>query len=255
MTGPGPDPAITRRFRIASYNIRKAVGLDWRRDGLRIAKVLQEIDADIVVLQEADKRLGNRPGVLPARHLSQELGYAFADLSTSPASHGWHGNALLFRPAQFAPRQARRLNLPRFEPRGAVSVLFETPQVEIVGVHLGLTPGMRRKQIAALRDLISKAAHPVVIAGDFNSALRKSTLDALFGPRATSVSPGQSFHATRPFAALDRFVLANGAQEIESAVHHSALSRLASDHLPIVMDVHLAPAAGQRPTDAGGLMA
>ena len=42
-------------MRIASYNIRKAVGLDWRRDAIRILDVLEEINADVVVLQEADR--------------------------------------------------------------------------------------------------------------------------------------------------------------------------------------------------------
>ena len=54
-------------MRIASYNIRKAVGLDWRRNPGRIVDVLAEIDADVVVLQEADKRVGARAGVLPVR--------------------------------------------------------------------------------------------------------------------------------------------------------------------------------------------
>ncbi|MEL7014297.1 MAG: endonuclease/exonuclease/phosphatase family protein, partial [Pseudomonadota bacterium] len=49
-------------MRVTSYNIRKAVGLDWRRDAGRIVDVLGEIDADVVVLQEADKRLGARAG-------------------------------------------------------------------------------------------------------------------------------------------------------------------------------------------------
>lgn len=52
-------------IRVASYNIRKAVGLDWRRDTHRIADVLAEVDADVIALQEADKRLGARAGVLP----------------------------------------------------------------------------------------------------------------------------------------------------------------------------------------------
>ena len=45
-------------MRIVSYNIRKAVGLDRRRDPERILAILREVDADIVVLQEADRRLG-----------------------------------------------------------------------------------------------------------------------------------------------------------------------------------------------------
>ena len=51
-------------IRIATYNIRKCVGLDWRRRPDRVIRVLAEIDADIVALQEADRRLGRRAATL-----------------------------------------------------------------------------------------------------------------------------------------------------------------------------------------------
>ncbi|MFN5901707.1 MAG: endonuclease/exonuclease/phosphatase family protein, partial [Novosphingobium sp.] len=49
----------------ASYNIHKAVGTDRRRDPDRILAVLREIDADVIALQEADRRIGRRESVLP----------------------------------------------------------------------------------------------------------------------------------------------------------------------------------------------
>ena len=84
-------------MRVASYNIRKAVGLDWRRDPDRIVDVLGEIDADVVVLQEADKRIGARAGVLPLDRLKTELGLTPSDVSQRPLSHGWHGNAIFLK--------------------------------------------------------------------------------------------------------------------------------------------------------------
>jgi len=59
--------------RVASYNIRKAIGLDGCRDPDRIADVLGEIDADVVVLQEADERLSSREAGLSRDHLETEL--------------------------------------------------------------------------------------------------------------------------------------------------------------------------------------
>jgi endonuclease/exonuclease/phosphatase family metal-dependent hydrolase len=53
-------------IRLASWNIRKCVGLDRRRDPHRVARVLAGIGADVVALQEADRRLGKRPAALPA---------------------------------------------------------------------------------------------------------------------------------------------------------------------------------------------
>ena len=53
------------KLTFASYNVHKAVGVDRRRDPDRIISVLREIDADIIALQEADLRLGDRASVLP----------------------------------------------------------------------------------------------------------------------------------------------------------------------------------------------
>ena len=53
----------------ASYNIHKGVGLDRRRDPERILAVLREIDADVIALQEADRRLGRRETVIPRQML------------------------------------------------------------------------------------------------------------------------------------------------------------------------------------------
>ena len=49
----------------ASYNIHKAVGVDGRRDPERIIAVLRELNADVIALQEADRRFGERESVLP----------------------------------------------------------------------------------------------------------------------------------------------------------------------------------------------
>ncbi len=220
-------------MKIASYNIRKAVGLDWRRDPERVADVLLEIDADVVVLQEADRRTGTRAGVLPIERLESELGYLLPDFSIRALSHGWHGNAILLR-SRYDSHAARRIDLPSIDPRGAVSVQIADPCVEIIGVHLGLTPGTRRKQVDVLRQVLQGQTHPVILAGDFNEWNLKR-LD--FGSDAQIVSPGLSFHAARPRAALDLFVLGPGLRVVSSHVHKSTLAVRASDHLPIVITV------------------
>lgn len=220
-------------MRVASYNIRKAVGLDWRRDPRRIVDVLGEIDADIVVLQEADKRLGSREGVLPLDCLEAELDLTLSDVSLRPFSHGWHGNAILLK-SRFRDYTSGRVDLPSMEPRGAVSVRLHDPQLEIIGVHLGLTPGMRRKQMQTLKEVMQHREHRVLLAGDFNEWNAKRIA---FEAPVTVVSPGFSFHAAHPTSALDRFVLSPGLCPVSSHVHHSALSKRSSDHLPVVIDL------------------
>lgn len=212
-------------MRCVSYNIRKAVGLDWRRDPERVVDVLAEINADIVVLQEADKRVGARSGVLPLARL-QGMGYDLAETAMRQASHGWHGNAILYRGLRLAG--AGRVELPSLEPRGAVAAHFRG--LTVIGAHLGLTRAIRRRQITALCAAITG---PTLIAGDFNEWTKHLPV-----PRGQVITPGPSFHASRPVATLDRFILA-GITPTHSYVHHSPLAARASDHLPVVLDFSL----------------
>ena len=239
-------------MRIASYNIRKSVGLDWRRDPDRIVDVLSEIDADVVVLQEADKRTGSRAGTLPAERLIRECGYEFADVSTRVDSHGWHGNAILFRPP-FLLSQTQRLILPSIEPRGAVAATFTHPdagELRVIGTHLALSGGMRAKQVKALRTHIHDSPMPTVVAADFNEWKTYGRVFEGFGPDFDVVIPGRSFHSARPIAALDRFVFYSFTQSVSAGVHTSTLARRASDHLPVYVDIDLTKIERQTRADA-----
>lgn len=221
-------------MRLASYNIRKAVGLDWRRDPDRVLSVVEELDADIVVLQEADKRVGRRSGVLPKGALHR-AGYQIAEVSMRPDSHGWHGNVILHR-ERLNPIESGRIDLPCVEPRGAVRARFDA--LEVVGVHLALTRGTRVKQIQALQNHAAQYDGPLIIAGDFNE-----WRSGFVPSGATMITPGKSFHSARPVAALDRFVTFGPVEVLSSSVHHSPKARRASDHLPIVMDFRIGRAA------------
>src|SRR5688572_30013769 len=81
---------------VASYNIHKCVGTDGRFDPTRIAAVIAELDADVVAIQEADKRFGRRQGLLDLAAL-EGTGLRLVPTSEASDGHGWHGNALLLK--------------------------------------------------------------------------------------------------------------------------------------------------------------
>ena len=70
----------------ATYNIRKAIGLDRRRDPARILAILREIDADIVALQEADRRFGERASALPQSQIAEHSPYQAVPVARRPDS-------------------------------------------------------------------------------------------------------------------------------------------------------------------------
>ncbi len=156
-------------LRLMSYNIRKAVGLDWRRKPDRILAVLDEIAPDVVVLQEADKRLGDRPAAIP--HVLIETHGAFELLDPGPGpSLGWHGNAVLLRRG-LRGEVLERLTLPGIEPRGALLARLAGtgPDFLLVAAHLGLDRASRRRQIAAILQAAGAVRLPLVLAGDLNT--------------------------------------------------------------------------------------
>ena len=84
---------------VASYNIHKGVGTDRRRDLARTVAVIAEIGADILAVQEADTRFGNRKGLLDLDRIRRELGLIAVPVDGVGDAHGWHGNLLLVRDA------------------------------------------------------------------------------------------------------------------------------------------------------------
>lgn len=227
------------KLRIATYNVRKAVGLDWRRDPMRIARVLSGIGADIVLLQEADKRLGARPAALDAAAVAA-TGLHALDVSEDGPSLGWHGNAVLAR-SGIALGRIDRVVLPALEPRGALAMLLEADGVplRVAALHFGLLRASRRRQKSAvLAALDGLGDAPMMMGGDFNErTLWRLTDMERAGLR--SITPGPSFHAARPVLALDHFVVGPGVTVLRSGVVTDGEARRASDHLPVWMDVEI----------------
>ncbi|MFC4257015.1 endonuclease [Altererythrobacter xixiisoli] len=218
----------------ASYNIHKAVGRDGRRDPDRIMAVLGELDADVVALQEADMRFGSRTAVLP-RALLAEHHWQAAPLAMRPAGIGWHGNTILVRSGldiiDVAP-----IALPALEPRGAVRATLSKDGVRfsVVGMHLDLSGLLRRRQVQTVCSVLRDADHASVLMGDFNEwSVRGGALTG-FHADWRQLLPGRSFPSRRPIAQLDRIVHSRHWHAIACSVHHSPLSSMASDHLPVI---------------------
>jgi len=223
-------------IRVASYNIHKAVGTDRRRNPERILAVLNEIDADIVTLQEADRRHGARVGVIPLAMLEAHSDYVHVPFDIRADSLGWHGNAILVRKsAEILYREV--VHIPSLEPRGAVMADIRTggTTVRVIGMHLDLSGLWRRKQARAILSHLDacETKYPSILMGDLNEWSRQSGCLRDFARHYSFADCGRSFHASRPIATLDRIMVSDALRVAESGVHHSPIARRASDHLPV----------------------
>ena len=246
-------PTIT----VASYNMRKAIGTDRRRRPDRVLHVLQQIDADVVALQEADKRFGTRASAVPHELIDghglykpvelgvshSRLAHAFpfgerieSRLGLATRNLGWHGNALLVK-HDVEVLDVDALHLPTLEPRGAVmaELNIRGSELRVIGMHLDLSGLWRRRQIRAILSHLAKRhrSMPTVLMGDTNEWRAAGGCLGEFGEGFRVAPTGPSFHSRRPVASLDRILVSESLRIDAAGVHASPESRKASDHLPV----------------------
>lgn len=223
-------------LKVASYNIRKGIGTDRLRRPERVLDVLNEVGADIVALQEADRRFGKRLSALPLDLIEAHTDYVPVPFDTRPDSIGHHGNAILVhRSIRIVAHDV--IHLPTIEPRGAVlaDLSWNDKDVRIVGMHLDLSGLRRRQQVrSVLAQIDARApAMPSVLMGDLNEWSRQGGCLGEFVGRHHDCHTGPSFHSQRPMARLDRIFVSPEFHIREAGTHHSLKARRASDHLPV----------------------
>jgi endonuclease/exonuclease/phosphatase family metal-dependent hydrolase len=233
-------------IKVASYNIRKSLGTDRRRSPDRILKILEELDADVIALQEVDLRFGQRVTTIDPELIVDHTRYMPVRFGIRQESLGWHGNVLLVKKAARINSQ-QRIALPAFEPRGAVMADVELPDgtIRVVGMHLGLTGGYRVRQAQAVVAHLEKleGQMPTIIMGDLNQWSENGGCLAQFAIHHNVIAPGPSFHSRAPMLKLDRIITSRDFRLEATGVHHSALARNGSDHLPVWAMLELTSAA------------
>ena len=227
-------------IRVASYNMRKAIGTDRRRRPERTIEVLNELDADVIALQEADRRFGSKTSAIPLAMLDARSDYKPVEIDNRAGSIGWHGNALLVK-KRVEISEHHLFRLPSLEPRGAVlaDVTVDGTELRIVGMHLDLSGLWRRRQAhAILRHLKERdGERHAVLMGDLNEWSSRGGCLREFAALHDFAPCGRSFHARRPIASLDRIMVSRDLEILASGTHRTAASRRASDHLPIWAEV------------------
>jgi endonuclease/exonuclease/phosphatase family metal-dependent hydrolase len=228
-------------FRVATYNVHKCVGLDRRRDPSRVASVILELNADLIGLQEVDNRSDGDSESAQMEFLARKTGYQAVPGPTIKRSNGHYGNVLLTRWPVIA-KQEIDLCFSCREPRGAIDALLSVrgERVEVMVTHLGLSFSERWFQIARLVDAIKEKTSPLfILLGDINewfpTGRGLKLLHGLLGrPPVT-----RSYPSWRPFLALDRIWVKPNEALKRVWVHKTRLSRVASDHLPVVAEIDI----------------
>ncbi|WP_028580839.1 endonuclease/exonuclease/phosphatase family protein [Desulfogranum japonicum] len=224
-------------LKIATYNIHRCIGLDKKISQSRIVSVLQEIDADIVALQEVASHYSFPADFL--HRVTASLGYTAISGFTLMDRESRYGNVILTRTA---PESFHRyhLSIPHREPRGLIEVTMKGRHTSLTlfATHLGLSTKERRQQVQKLSvKLNSTDSDIVVLMGDFNEWLPWSRslqrLKNMFTQNFHPPTPA-TFPAHMPLMKLDRIWVRPASRIQKIWRHQTNLSKLASDHLPLI---------------------
>lgn len=252
-------------LRLMTYNVHGCAGMDGRVSPRRIARVIKAQLPDVVALQELD--LGHRRSRAEdqAAIIADELGLHVVFCPTITRGEEHYGHALLSR---YPIHVVKRLRLPHDpkgwwqEPRAAIWARIEVGgrTVSVITTHLGLGARERAEQVRTLLgdDWIGSIppGEPVVLCGDFN-ALPGSLPYRLAATRLHDVQqsangrrPAGTFSSLQPLVRLDHIFVTSHFEREQAHVVRSDLTRVASDHLPLVADLRFA-AAGPVRADHG----
>ncbi|MFM8704297.1 MAG: endonuclease/exonuclease/phosphatase family protein, partial [Planctomycetia bacterium] len=236
-------------MRLLSWNIHKGIGGRDRRYALsRIIDCIEAENPDLICLQEVDRhvrrsRFDDQPRLLARFFRAHSVFQA-----NVAVGKGAYGNLVLSRwPVESRHRVLLRQGTRK--PRGAQLLLIDSPEgpLHLVHTHLGLAERERHWQMDRLLGhmLFRSADHlPTLVVGDMNDwrdTLAGGSLAANGFTQVTSPPARyRSFPAWLAVGSLDKAFVRGAIAVRQTRIVKTSLSKTASDHLPLVVDFHLA---------------
>jgi endonuclease/exonuclease/phosphatase family metal-dependent hydrolase len=237
---------MSETLRVATYNVHGCVGMDRQRSESRIAEVIASMNADVVGLQELDANRSRSARVDQAALIAQQLGWQRVFHPAVRDGDEQYGNAIISR---FPLTLRRAIELPGHgswycrETRIALWSEAETPlgPVNVINTHFALGRAERRLQARALADELLPNER-LILLGDFNSMPGSRSLGLLREVlRDARREVGESrLHRTYPTklpaVAVDHIFASDALRAVSITSHRTVLSRVASDHFPLVAE-------------------
>ena len=236
-------------LRVMTYNIHVGIGMDKKRDLARTASVIMDARPDLVALQEVDRGVRRTDLVDEIAELARltRMNYAFAP--NLDYQGGKYGVAILSRFPVLSIDHRRYANRREAERRGfiRIEVLVKGRKINFVTTHLDYQYADGRLfETEQLLKALGDVKGPTIVAGDFNDEptgtsykLMLSNFSDAWSDATKGTNSGLTYPADKPAKRIDYiFICKDAGLSATSAV---VPSTLASDHLPLVVDIEFAP--------------
>ena len=240
------DPQPSGSLTVMTYNIHEAINVNNQLDLHGILVTIQQADPDVLVLQEVDTGVIMSGGTDQARWLAQHLNMYLAPVTST--DHIWQSDVIL----------------SKYPILGYDSIVLQSPseddtllradieiagqEVSVYAVHFSaFSSADRRIQADAAIPWITSTPGLKIWAGDFNvDAYGTDPTDqgiyaditSLFNDSftvAVSQTGDQTWPSTEPVERID-YVFVTPTITVLS---HAVPTSLASDHLPVVVQLQL----------------
>jgi endonuclease/exonuclease/phosphatase family metal-dependent hydrolase/predicted phosphodiesterase len=229
-------PKEENAIRIMSYNVHNFTGMDGEKNYSRIADVINAVAPDLVAIQEADSATQRSEGI-----------YTLGELARLTLMYPVYAPAIGFQGGKYGigilakeqPLNVRRIPLPgREENRMLLIAEFES--YVFACTHFSLTPEDRMASAAIINRAVEGITKPLFLSGDMNctpasppqAVLRESFVTLSDTSQYTSPS-------VEPARCID-YIYGYKNDHPCTVLHRQVVDdRMASDHLPLFVDVRL----------------
>ena len=223
----------------------------------RVAALVRETGADVVLLQEVDSAVARSGRVDQPAALARRTGFHARFGNALPYQGGGYGVAILSR---WPVTDAHLVRLPvdppqvrsgiEHEPRGVLHVTIAAPggPLHVLNTHLDASAGdhWRRQEadsVLALALRVREGGAPVLVGGDFNSTPDSEVQARLRAGGLRDLWPtcgegdGLTYPVAEPVKRID-YLFAAGATV--TCARARVLDSDASDHRGVLFTVHVA---------------
>jgi endonuclease/exonuclease/phosphatase family metal-dependent hydrolase len=256
-----PAQNVELRRRILTYNIHGCVGMDGELAPQRIARVIGQSQAEVVCLQEIDRRRPRSQNIDQLQVIADALGMKSVFAAAWEDGEQAFGNAILttlpftvvktgLLQRQKATRNGRSAIWIEIEDSvtgdrdGANGTQNVATRWQFISTHLSIYPSEQCRQSEELvRDWLKPALArgPVVLCGDFNAAPKSASWKVLAAclrdvEHGRSEAPYPTYFSPYPLLRVDHIFVSPTIRPA-SQVIRSRLAKIASDHLPVMAEL------------------